>query len=160
MNSKGFGSFLVSGGLLRRVLGSLSGPLRAVLGRLGTVLGHLGDVVGGKTVQGVLGRLSGPLRAVSGRLETFSGRLGASWERFGTSWDAKSSRSRLGAVLEPPWKRLGRVLGTSWAVLEASWGRLVGLFEVSWAVLQAFGSVWGRLGGILCVNFTPKGGYM
>ena len=74
-------------------------------------------------------------------------------ERLATSWEAKSSWSRLGAVLEPSWKRLGGVLGTSWAVLEASWERLVGLFEVSWAVLCAFWSVWGRLGGILCVIF-------
>jgi len=28
-------------------------------------------------------------------------------------------------------KRLGGVLGMSWAVLEASWGRLVALFDVS-----------------------------
>ena len=119
MNSKGFGSLLVSGALLRADLGRLSGPLRGLLGRLGSVLGRLG---------GVFARL--------GR------------------------QNRLGAVLEPSLKRLGGVLGTSWAVSEASWGRLVGLFEVSWAVLWAFGNVWGRLGGIFCANFTPKGGYM
>ena len=39
MNSKGFGSLLVSGALLRADLGRLSGPLRGILGRLGGVLG-------------------------------------------------------------------------------------------------------------------------
>ena len=162
MNSKCFGYLgpswsilgaswdVVRGKTVRGVLGRLSGPLRAVLGRLGTVLGHLGDVVGGKTVQGVLGRLSRPLRAVLGRLETFSGCLGGV---LGTFWDVlgrktvkKPSWNCFGAVLEASWTRLGDVLGSLGSVLGASCGplrsflrrfvRLLGHLRASWRPLM------------------------
>ena len=78
-------------------LGASSGPLRSVLGRLGSVLG-------GKTV-----------------LEPFWSRPGsvleASWGRLGASW------KRLGGVLWASWGFLGPScgpFGASGGVLEAS----------------------------------------
>ena len=86
MNSKGFGSLLVSGALLRADLGRLSGPLRGLLGRLGSVLGRLGGVLGaslhvlaGKTVLEPFWSRPGSI------LEASWGRLGQSWKRLGTS---------------------------------------------------------------------------
>ena len=106
---------------------------------------------------GRLGASSRPLRGVLGRLGSV---LGGSWGHLGSVLGRLKRQNRLGAVLEPFWSCPGSVLEASWAVLEASWGRLVGLFEVSSAVLCGFWSVWGRLGGILCVIFIPKGGWL
>ena len=99
MNSKGVGSLLVSGGLLRGVLGRL----RDLFAASGSVLGCLGSVLGGKTV------------------------LEPSWSRFGAVLEA--SWRRLGDVLGRLGSVLGAYLFEgSWAVLEplgASWKHLV-----------------------------------
>ena len=77
MNSKGFGSLLVSGGLRRSVLGRLRDLFAASWGVLGASWGRLG------TALVRLGRQN---------------RLGAVLEPF---W------SRAGSVLEASWGRLG-----------------------------------------------------
>ena len=74
-----------------------------VLGRLGTVPGHLGGPWG---VPGsFLDRLGVALGASWAVLEPSWGQLGPSWAVLGASWG---------------------VLGESWAVLGASWGALEG----------------------------------
>ena len=118
-------------------LGASSGPLRGVLGRLGSVLGaswgHLGSVLGRLERQNRLGAV----------LEPFWSRPGSVLE---TSW------GRLG----PSWRRLGDVLGRLGSVLGASCGPLRGFLDRLVWLLERLGASWRHL----CVIFLPRSGYM
>ena len=58
-------------------------------------------------------------------------RLGASWRR-------------LGGVLGPSWAVLGHLVAF-WDVLGASWRCLGGVLGASWGILGRLGASWGRL---------------
>ena len=84
--------------------------------------------------------------------------------KLAPTWVQKSTKTGVPhrpAVPEQSWRCLESVLGTlwggTWAVLGSSWGVLGpswGRLGASWTVLWAS---WGRLGGILCQIFSPKG---
>ena len=84
MNSKGFESLLVSGGLLGGVLGRLGDLFAASWGVLGVswgVLGRLGGLL--EASWGVLGSSWRSSWDVIGRLGDVLGRLGAAWLHLG-----------------------------------------------------------------------------
>ena len=117
MNSKGFGSLLVSGGLLRKI------------GKQ-------------KTTNPGLGALKSRSRGF--KIEVWRA-PGASWGVLGGKTVLEPSWSRFGAVLEASWRRLGDVLGRLGSVLGASCGPLGGFLGRLVGLLGRLGASWRHL---------------
>ena len=97
------------------------------------------------------------IRSIKNRPKSrFGGVLEASWRRLGASWGVLEAFLGVLGGLEPSWGRLEGILKRLGGVLGSSWRRPGTVLGTSWSVLGPLGASCGRLGGILCLIFTPK----